>query len=59
MNLFMITGAAQGVSAPANVLWDSCAFVLLTLGAASLLIAGYLLYKAPRGPLVRYSRGKS
>lgn len=59
MNLFMIVGAAQGTCAPTNALWDSCACILLVLGAASLLIAGYLLYKVPTGQLVRYSRGKS
>jgi len=57
MNLLMFamtTGTAN--NGPMGLVGDSCAFFLFVSGAVSMMIAGYLLYKAPKAQPVRYTR---
>jgi len=57
MNLLMFsmqTGSAG--NGPAGLVGDSCAVFLFVSGAVSMLIAAYLLYKAPKAQPVRYAR---
>jgi hypothetical protein len=56
MTIAMATGAAHG--GPVGLVGDSAAFFLFFSGAVSMMIAGYLLYKAPRAQpqAARYSR---
>lgn len=57
MNLLMFamaTGTAN--NGPMGLVGDSCAVFLFVSGAVSMMIAGYLLYKAPKAQPVRYTR---
>ncbi len=56
MNVLLISAASRVGIAPAEAFGDSCAMLLFVSGAISLLIAAYLLYKAPRAHAVRFDR---
>ena len=56
MNGIIVMGLAARASSNGSMAGDSCALFLLIAGAVSLGIAAYLLYKAPKMPLVRLER---
>ena len=56
MNMLIISAATRVGIAPTAAFGDSCALLLFVSGAVSMLIAGYLLYKAPKANPARYVR---
>ncbi len=54
--MLILAVSAQGAAAPGGIVGDSCAVFLFISGAVSMLIAGYLLYKAPKVQPARYTR---
>lgn len=56
MHLLLLSVGAQAGAANGNLVGDSCAVFLFVAGAVSMMIAGYLLYKAPKAQPVMYSR---